>query len=120
MYEGQKNTRDQRVKPRFKIMVHARIKAQLIGSATLLIFVTENISESGLLVNHAEGTRPPFNTQTILEVWLQDADQKEIFFFAKYVRRATETSFAIKIIDIDTANAELYHAFVHSVRDNPI
>ena len=118
MAESALRIRDQRVKPRFKIAVHARIKAQLIGSFHKLLFITENISESGLLVNHAVGARPGFNPQTILEVWLFDEAQNEIFFFAKYVRRASDTSFAMKIIDIDTANAKLYHDFINSHRDS--
>ncbi len=111
-------SKDQRAKPRFKIAVHAHIKAQLIGSFNKYPFITENISESGLLVNHPVNMRPGFNVQTILEVWLLDDNGNEIFFFAKYVRKASESSFAIKVIDIDLNNAKLYYDFIASHRDS--
>lgn len=104
--------RDMRVKPRYKIQVEAKIRAQLIGSSSKFEFVTENISESGLLVSHPPGMRHAFNDKTILEVWLRTSPEQEIFFFAKYVRGASESSFAIRIIDIDPENLEFFQDFI--------
>jgi len=108
--------RDKRVKPRFKIQVRTRIKAQLIGSSTKFTFVTENISESGLLVNHEPSSRHAFNKHSILEVWVRDDAGDEIYFFAKYVRKDSETSFAIRIIDIDGINSKKYQDFIDAYR----
>ncbi len=107
-------TRDKRTKPRIKVEVHAQIKAQLIGSATKYPFVTENISESGLLITHAPGFKPAFNKHSILEVWVQNDQGEEIFFFAKYVRKASDHSFGVKIIDIDGVNSKKYSDFIDS------
>ncbi len=104
--------RDKRVKPRFKIQVAARIRAQLIGSSNAYEFVTENISESGLLVRQPPDHRHNFNEQTILEVWVRTEVGKEIFFFAKYVRQAGDAAFAMRIIDIDPENLELFQDFI--------
>jgi hypothetical protein len=120
MSESASKIRDKRVKPRFKIQVHAHIKAQLIGSSSKFPFVTENISESGLLVNHGPASRHAFNKHSILEVWVSNDSGEEIYFFAKYVRRASDTSFAIKIIDIDSANSKKYQDFIDSHRDSAI
>lgn len=109
--------RDTRIKPRFKIQVQAKIRAQLIGSSSKFDFMTENISESGLLVNHAAAVNPGFNQHTILEVWIKTDDGIEIFFFAKYVRKATDTSFAITVIDIDPENNELMQDFIYKHMD---
>ncbi len=106
--------RDSRVKPRYKIQVEAKIRAQLIGSSSKFEFVTENISESGLLVTHPPGLRHAFNDKTILEVWLRTSPEQEVFFFAKYVRVASENSFAIRIIDIDPENLEIFQDFIGS------
>jgi len=113
-------SRDKRVKPRFKIEVHARIKAQLIGSSSKYPFVTENISESGLLVHHEVLSRHAFNKHSILEVWVSNDSGEEIYFFAKYVRKASDTSFAIKIIDIDGTNSKKYQDFIDAHRADAI
>ncbi len=110
--DARKLPKDKRIKPRFKIQVRAKITAQLIGSASRFEFVTENISESGLLVNHNPGSRHSFNSHSILEVWVVTDHHEEVYFFAKYVRKASDTSFAIKIIDIDPHNSVLYQAFI--------
>ncbi|HYX35872.1 MAG: PilZ domain-containing protein [Pseudobdellovibrionaceae bacterium] len=120
MSDSISKTRDKRVKPRFKIQVHARIKAQLIGSSSKFPFVTENISESGLLVNHEPGSRHAFNKHSILEVWVSNDADEQIFFFAKYVRKASDTSFAIKIIDIDGMNSKKYQDFIDAHRGDAI
>ncbi|WP_141733607.1 PilZ domain-containing protein [Oligoflexus tunisiensis] len=120
MSENAAKTRDKRVKPRFKIQVHARIKAQLIGSSHKFPFVTENISESGLLVTHDPVSRHAFNKHSILEVWVNNELGEEIYFFAKYVRKASDTSFAIKIIDIDGANSKKYQDFIDAHREYAI
>ena len=120
MSDSAAKTRDKRVKPRFKIQVHARIKAQLIGSSSKFPFVTENISESGLLVNHEPVSRHAFNKHSILEVWVSNDAGEEIYFFAKYVRKASESSFAIKIIDIDGANSKKYQDFIDAHRSEAI
>jgi hypothetical protein len=120
MSENAAKMRDKRVKPRFKIQVHARIKAQLIGSSSKFPFVTENISESGLLVTHEPMSRHAFNKHSILEVWVNNEQGEEIYFFAKYVRKASDTSFAIKIIDIDSANSRKYQDFIDSHRDEMV
>lgn len=132
--------RDKRVKPRFKIQVHARIKAQLIGSSSKFPFVTENISESGVLLTHpnryidsevktglkedntfiSAKSKHSFNQSSILEVWLYNDRNEEIYFFAKFVRKADENSFAIRIIDIDSANAKKYQEFLEAHRDSYI
>lgn len=120
MSESAAKTRDQRVKPRFNIQVHARIKAQLIGSSSKYPFITENMSESGLLVQHESVPRPSFNTHSILEVWLSTDTGEEIYFFAKYVRKASDTSFAIRIIDIDDPNSTKYQDFIDAHREKII
>jgi hypothetical protein len=155
MSESASKIRDKRTKPRFKIQVHARIKAQLIGSSSKFPFVTENISESGVLLTHPdkynnnEGLASPknakvntsgadvnrkndassqssakakhaFNQHSILEVWLYNDRNEEIFFFAKYVRKADENSFAIRIIDIDSTNAKKYQEFLEAHRASSI
>ena len=113
-------TRDKRVKPRFKIEVHAKIKAQLIGSSNRYAFITENISESGLLVTYPEGSRHSFNSHSILEVWVANDRNEPIYFFAKFVRKAGDLAFAIKIIDIDSINAKKYQEFIDAHRDSVI
>lgn len=120
MAEAQAKNRDKRTKPRIKVQIHAKIKAQLIGSANKYPFITENISESGLLVTHVSHFRHSFNSHSILEVWVQNDREEEIFFFAKYVRKASETSFAIRIIDIDPTNVKKYQEFIDSHRDETI
>ncbi len=117
MSDSLAKTRDKRVKPRFKIEVHARIKAQLIGSSSKYPFITENISESGLLVNHPAGSRHSFNKHSILEIWVLNDRDEEIYFFAKYVRKAGDKAFAVKIIDIDAANSKKYQEFIEAHRD---
>ncbi len=116
MSDSADKSKDQRVKPRFKIQVHAHIKAQLIGSSSKYPFITDNISESGLLVNHPPGSRHAFNKDSILEVWVTNEHGDEIFFFAKYVRKASNNSFAIKIIDVDGANSKKYQDFIAAHR----
>jgi hypothetical protein len=143
MSESAAKIRDKRVKPRFKIQVHARIKAQLIGSSSKFPFVTLNISESGVLLTEASAytedditpalpvdrnkkapsataPRHAFNTHSILEVWLYNDRNEEIFFFAKYVRKADDHSFAIRIIDIDATNARKYQEFIEAHRDSEV
>ncbi len=120
MSDSASKIRDKRVKPRFKIQVHARIKAQLIGSSSKFPFVTENISESGLLVHHEPMSRHAFNKHSILEVWVSNDQGEEIYFFAKYVRKANDTSFAIKIIDIDGVNSKKYQDFIDAHRADAI
>ena|GEM_PF-2604396 len=120
MSDSAAKIRDKRVKPRFKIEVHAHIKAQLIGSSSKYPFITENISESGLLVNHPPGSRHAFNKHSILEVWVTNDQGDEIYFFAKYVRKANDHSFAIKIIDVDGANSKKYQDFIDAHRDAAI
>lgn len=117
MSEPKQMPRDTRIKPRFKIAVQARIRAQLIGSSSKFDFVTENISESGLLVTHPTNFNPGFNNHTILEVWIKTDKGEEVFFFAKYVRKASESSFAINIIDIDPANNEILQEFIYGLMD---
>ncbi len=113
MSESKLLNRDTRIKPRFKIQVQAKIRAQLIGSDSRFDFLTENISESGLLVTHQPNVKHGFNNHTILEVWVKTELNEEIFFFAKFVRKATDTSFAITISDIDAANGELFQDFIY-------
>ena len=112
MTDAKQLNRDTRIKPRFKIRVQAKIRAQLIGSDSRFDFVTENISESGLLVTHPANVKHGFNPHTILEVWIRNERNEEIFFFAKFVRRATDTSFAITISDIDAVNGEMFQDFI--------
>jgi hypothetical protein len=106
--------RDRRIKPRFEIKVEARIQAQLIGSPLKLDFVTENISEGGLLLNYSGRERLTFNAATILETWLFPDEGDPIFFFTKFVRYQSPTTIAIRIIDIDQDAHVRYRKFIET------
>lgn len=104
--------RDRRMKPRFLINVRAKIRVQLIGSSSPLEFVTDNISENGLLLEYLGKDRLIFNQATILETWLDINESKPIFFVTKFVRYQTPTRVAIRIIDIDNETHTRYLRFI--------
>lgn len=105
--------KDRRIKPRFEIAIHAKIQAKLIGAATRVDFVTDNISESGLLLFYEGKDRLAFNEHTILEVWLYTDTDDVLFFFAKFVRYQEGNRVAIRIIDMDAETIKKYSHFIH-------
>ena len=104
--------KDRRFKARFQAKVKLRLIAQLIGNNQRYQYHTENISASGLLIHHEGKKSSTFNSHSILEVWLEIAEETHVFFLAKYVRKASQHSFAIKIVDIDKKNEEMYRSFL--------
>lgn len=108
-------SRERRVKPRFKISIKVRIEASLIGSRHRYDFISEDISESGLLIRHTGRDRVGFNELSIIESWLYPPGRDPIFFYAKFVRFSQETQYlAIRIIDIEREEFEKYRDFIAS------
>ncbi len=109
------SNRDRRLKPRFKISIRVKIEASLIGSRHRYDFISEDISESGLLIRHTGRDKVGFNELSIIEVWLHPPEREAIFFYAKFVRFSPETQFlAIRIIDIEREEFEKYREFILS------
>ena len=105
--------RNRRRADRVSVKVVAKIFVQMIGSSSRYEYETDNISLSGLLLRSAK-KEVQFNMQSILEVWLYPSDDIKIFFFAKYVRKADDHSFALKITDIDDKNRLAYDKFFYA------
>ncbi|NRA67889.1 MAG: PilZ domain-containing protein [Pseudobacteriovorax sp.] len=116
-----KSNRDRRLKPRYKISIHVRIEAQLIGSPMKYDFISEDISESGLLIRHTGRHKVSFNKFSIIEVWLYPPESPPIFFFAKYIRFIPETQLlAIRISDIDREHADHYRIFLETHAESEV
>ncbi len=111
--------KDRRIKPRFEVAIHARIQAKLIGAATRVDFMTDNISESGLLLQYSGKDQLAFNEHTILEVWLYTDTDDVLFFFAKFVRYQDGGKVAIRIVDMDAETIKKYSHFIqaHATRE---
>lgn len=104
-----KSGKERRLKPRFRINLNVKIKAQLIGSQFKYEFITEDLSETGLLIRHVGKGRVAFNDLSIIEAWLIPPDAESIFFYAKFVRfQFDEQCMAIRIIDIDPDQFKRY------------
>ena len=111
-----KFTKDNRVSARFNLNVQIKIMAQLIGSSSKFEFLTETISTSGLTIQHEAGLQHAFNANTILEVWIESDHHELIYFFAKYIRKASDTAFTISIVDLDSKNEKLLSDFINRLQ----
>ena len=108
-----KPSKERRLKPRFKIRIHLKIQAQLIGSNYRYQFESEDLSETGLLIRYTGVDRVTFNELSIIETWLYPPDIEPIFFYAKFVRyQADDQCLAIRIIDIDAEEFRRYQDFI--------
>ncbi|SMF76766.1 PilZ domain-containing protein [Pseudobacteriovorax antillogorgiicola] len=113
MRPKEKSGKERRLKPRFKISLHVRIEAQLIGSHYKYDFITEDLSETGLLIRHTGKGRVSFNELSIIEVWLYPPKLDPLFFYAKFVRfQKDDQCMAIRIIDIEPEAFRTYHDFI--------
>ena len=113
--EARKLSGEKRLNLRFKVLLKAEVFAQLLGSSARYEFLSESISASGLVVRHAPGLQHAFNSHSILEVWLKVNPEQSIYFLAKYIRKASEDSFAMQIVDLDRKNQKLLVAFLDTL-----
>ncbi len=115
--EARRLSLEKRLNLRLKIQVKARVVAQLIGSSVKHEFMSDNISSAGLLLQHDPSVPHAFNHHSILEVWIDDDHSQSIYFLAKYIRKASENSFAIRIVDVDSKNEKLLAAFLNRLQN---
>ena len=118
--EARRFSHEKRLNLRFKIPIRARVIAQLIGSSVKFEFVSDNISSAGLLLQHDPVSQHSFNPHSILEVWIDDDADNQIYFLAKYIRKASENTFAIRIVDVDSKNEKLLTAFLDRIQSASI
>lgn len=108
-----RNTKEARIKARFQILPSPKVEVCLFGSSTRYQFEISNFSESGVLLTCIDKIFT-FNNLSILEVWIYPTKIENIYFSAKFVRRVTEKDMAVKIIDINPKNADLYQDLIDS------
>ena len=81
-----------------------------IGAQVRYELVTRNVSHSGFFLEFESPGRFPFNSASIMEVWLTLDDERTIFFNGKMARvvkkgdpteEETGTGIAISIVQID-------------------
>lgn len=94
---------ERRTSKRLNVKLKAKILVQMFGSGSRYEYVTENISLTGLLLK-SQAKPVQYNEGTLLEVWLYPNEVDEIYFFAKFVRKADDYTFALKITDISEEN----------------
>lgn len=104
--------------PRYNINTKIKISAQLIGSRQRHDFITENISESGLLIR-SQGSKLTFNQQSIIEAWVypEGAEDDPIFFICKFARKNDDLSIGIRITSIDEHNTERYFELINMLAE---
>ncbi len=117
--EARKISGDKRLNLRFKLALDVPVTAQLLGSSAKYEFRSESISASGLLVRHVPGLQHAFNSHSILEVWMQTSPEQSIYFLAKYIRKASEDSFAMQIVDLDRKNQRLLVSYLENLTPPP-
>ena len=101
--------KDTRRTPRYRIKVTVEIIVRTIGSNDPYRYQTANVSAGGVFIDK-DANFYPFNTQSILEVWVHAKD-KEIFFLGK-VAHMQKHGFGIKIIDITNEAQDDLNQFV--------
>jgi hypothetical protein len=119
MAEHVKSGRERRLRPRFGIAVYAKATIQLFGSTNAYDLVTENISETGLLLN-SDTKIDHLSAASILEVKLFLQEEDPIKFLAKWVRNASDFSIGIVISDISAPDRKRLSDFIYTVQQNEV
>lgn len=90
-----------------------------IGAQVRYELATRNISNTGFFLEFSSPARFPFNHSSILEVWLELAENETIFFngkMARVVHRGEETEqgpgIGIRIVQIDKENEDKLRQFI--------
>ncbi len=82
---------------------------------------TRNISHTGFFLDFEKPGRFPFTASSIMEIWLELAPGKSIFFNGKMARvvyptdeaaNDTGPGIAVRIVQIDDKNEELLFSFI--------
>jgi hypothetical protein len=111
--------RDRRLRPRFGVEVFAKATVQLFGSSNVYELVTENISETGLLLN-CDARIDHLNAASILEVALYLEPGNPIKFLAKWVRNATTYSIGIVISEISPTDKNRLLDYIDTIQHNEV
>lgn len=105
-------TKDRRSNAR---ATHKGLRAELkmIGCPHVYHFSSEDISESGLLLQHIGDDIIRFNHSSIIEVTLFIGEESPLHFFTRYVRFIPETQLlAVRITDCERDSNDRYKRFL--------
>lgn len=99
-----------------------RVVINSIGSVVKYEMQTRNISSSGLFLDYERPSRFPFNSSTILEVWVEFAPDKVLFFNGKVARTvkngeetsATGSGIGIHIVQMEKEVEALWREYVEA------
>jgi c-di-GMP-binding flagellar brake protein YcgR len=118
---GQPAYKVKRQHPRFRVRLTAEVVAKSLGNPLPYRFVTSNISMGGAYISGDKNSYP-FQSQTLLEVWLlldKDSDLK-IFCNCKIMHTSGSSGFGLKIVQIDGKNEKILKEFIEEyVRKHP-
>lgn len=115
------NRKENRKTERLLLDKPLRVVMCSIGANIKYELLTKNISMNGFFLDFSKPGRFPFNTSSILEVWLELEENKTIFFNGKVARivypqdvQSGEggSGIAIRIIQIDSNNEALLKEFI--------
>jgi hypothetical protein len=109
--------RDRRLRPRYGIEVMARATIQLFGSTDTYELITENISETGVLLR-GETKIIHLTASSILEVSLFVEGGNPIKFLGKWARNATDFSIGIAISEISIVDRRRLAEFMDTIQHN--
>jgi hypothetical protein len=107
--------RDQRRESRLKIDEGYKVVIGSIGSDVRYDLSTKDFSVAGLYVDFEDPRRFPFTTSSIMEIWIELAPDRAVFFNGKVARINYEPDndegkgpgIAIRIVQIDSEQQDL-------------
>lgn len=78
---------------------------QLIGTGTRFAFKATDIRGWDLGLIHHVGLRHAFNSQSLVELWLEtDDSQPPIYCMGKFIQQQSTNSCIVRIVEIDSDN----------------